>query len=97
MKLEYDRVEAGIPVPGDRRRWLRAAIETYPGDVWDGGKEWRRRLVRRMRDDGYGNPLLLIILVPVAQLLIKYLIEWLLERRENRDLMILWRTYAPHD
>lgn len=74
-----------------RGRWLGAAVETYPGDIWDGGAEWRRRLVKRMRqEEGYGNPLLIIILVPIAQLLIKYLIEWLLERRENRDLMMTW-------
>lgn len=75
-----------------RRRMLDAAIEVYhPDACWDGGKAWRKRLVERLREeDGYGNPLLIIILVPLAQLLIKYLIEWLLERRENRDLMAEW-------
>lgn len=77
-----------------RREWLHAAIKTYPGDIWDGGREWRRRLVREM---DHGNPLLIIILVPIAQLLIKYLIEWLLERRENRDLMMQWHYAAKSE
>lgn len=68
-------------------KWLPAAIKTYPGDA--PASMWRKRLVDEMREE-YGNPLLIIILVPIAQLLIKYLIEWLLERRENRDLMMQW-------
>lgn len=86
-----DQPWAKVAPRGLRHAMLDAAIATYPGDMWDGGKEWRRRLVRRLRTvDGYGNPLLIIILVPLAQLLVKYLIEWLLERRENRDLMMQW-------
>lgn len=72
-------------LPGGRRRWLEAAIKTYPGDFGDGGKEWRRRIVEELS----GNPLLIIILVPLAQLLVKYLIEWILSRRENRDAFMV--------
>lgn len=76
-----------------RKRWLRAAVETYEGVPTDGGRAWRRRLVSRMRqEDGYGNPLLLIILVPLAQVAIKWLIEWLMSRRENTALMESWHA-----
>ena len=91
----YDKPWIKAAPEGLRHKLLDAAILTYPGDIWDGGKEWRKRLVKRLRsEDGYGNPLLIIILVPLAQLLVKYLIEWLLERRENRDLMMQWHYAA---
>lgn len=82
-----------------RRNILRLAVEEAPVELADQqlmAYVWHTRVKDRARHE-YGNPLLIMILIPLITELAKMLIEWWLERQSNRDNLAAWWSVAARD
>lgn len=76
-----------------RARLLRIAIEVAPDCNLDsdGARKMLKDRIKSRLYGEYGNPLLIMILIPLITELVKILIAWWLERQENRDVMKAWQ------
>ena len=75
-----------------RKRLLKIAIEVAPVGYRgaDVGDVFKDRISAKVYDE-FGNPLLIMILIPVITELVKMLIKWWLER-QNEEIMRVWQN-----
>ena len=91
---EFSRLDAAVAmrfiplllVPRIRRNMLRVAFSEWEPGISQ--SQWEDRVSRRRRD--FGNPLLLVILMPIVAELIKMLVLWLIEKYTHEELMSQW-------
>lgn len=74
-----------------RRRLMRLAVATAPVGYRgaDIAEVWKADLKAAAKEE-YGS-VILIILLPVIMELVKMLIIWWLERKENEEIMAVWK------
>ena len=91
---EFRRLDADVSmrflplqfVPRIRRNMLKVAISEWEPGI--APSQWEDRVSRRRGD--FGNPLLIMILMPIIAELIKMLVDWLIEKYTHEELMSQW-------
>lgn len=92
---EFRRLDADVSmrflplqfVPRIRKNMLKVAISEWEPGI--APSQWEGRVSRRRGD--FGNPLLIMILMPIIAELIKMLVDWLIEKYTHEELMSQWK------
>lgn len=74
-----------------RARLLKIAIEVAPTECMEDGLFHDRVKAGIYRE--FGNPLLVMILIPIITELVKLMIKWWLER-QNSEILAAWQSHA---